>query len=85
MRLQGEEFTVERQEELKDLQKENKQLQQQIEDMKCCGNCNCREPHKNRKRVDCREYCLLYGKFAEANKYCSEWQSDSLTRKEREV
>lgn len=45
-----------------------------VDNLKCCGNCN-----HYAKRSDCvtkHEY-LPY-------RYCEQWQSDGMTRKERE-
>jgi hypothetical protein len=59
-------------------------LGKQVDDLKCCGNCECREVHKGRVIVDMREYCLLHGMFVEANHYCDNWTPDGLARKDRE-
>lgn len=53
---------------IKEFNARHAELQQQIEDMKCCGNCNtqacCKMPHN-------------------ADGCCPEWQSDGLTRERR--
>jgi hypothetical protein len=49
------------------------ELQQQIEDMKCCGCCVYYQSGSS-----CVECCHW-------NEVCPKWQSDSLTRKEREI
>lgn len=58
------------------------QLQQQIEDMKCCGNC------KNYIKHDDMPRCYVDGNYdycKKSDNVCPKWQSDNLTRKERMV
>ena len=56
------------------------ELLRRFEAMKCCGNCqwsisrNCKDWQRYR---DCGSYPAL-------DSYCDQWQSDGLTREERE-
>lgn len=55
------------------------QLEHQLEDMKCCGNCKYSDTDWN-KKVVC---CLVEEKETKAYKYCDNWQSDRMKRSER--
>lgn len=57
-----------------DYEKQITELQQQIEDMQCCGNC----------KIDRTEKCRRKDEFTIGNEVCPDWQPDGLTRKERE-
>jgi len=56
------------------------ELLRRFEAMKCCGNCqwsisrNCKDWQRYR---DCGSYPAL-------DSYCDKWQSDNLSREERE-
>jgi hypothetical protein len=51
-------------------------LRQQVEDLKCCGNC----VQIKYKSCPVRTACIPF----EGNNYCPNYQPDNLTRKERE-
>lgn len=49
-------------EHIKELKKENKQLKQQIEKMKCCENCR-HSYHDRYHTLQCRYNCLNFDKW----------------------
>lgn len=55
------------------------ELEAQVEHLKCCGNCG-----GGYTTSEDRHFCARYLKLTKASCYCSSWQSDGLTRKERE-
>lgn len=55
------------------------ELLRRFEDLKCCGNCG-----GGYTTSEDRHFCARYLKLTKASCYCSSWQSDGLTRKERE-
>jgi hypothetical protein len=61
-----------------------KQFEEQLEDMKCCGNCEyglIREKLPDEINRYCQKYmifkCMCYS--------CEHWTSDNLTKQDREV
>jgi hypothetical protein len=60
-----------------ELYKETDRLKAQVEDMKCCGNCAHRD-------IECILFCEHTGNQKYTNQICNYWQSDSLTREQRE-
>jgi len=52
------------------LEKHIESLKEEIENLKCCGNCNPLE-------------CNWKTSGSEESHYCDKWQSDGLKRKER--
>jgi len=55
------------------------ELLRRFEDLKCCGNCG-----GGYTTSEDRHFCARYLKLTKASCYCSSWQSDGLTRAERE-
>jgi len=55
------------------------ELEKQVADMKCCGNCN----NYFHSTVDAYYCCKNYLKHPRPNHYCDNWQSDNITREER--
>ena len=49
----------------------------EIESLKCCGNC------KHYVKYECPN-CKIYNGWPRSTAYCDSWQSDGLTREERE-
>ena len=45
-------------------------IEQKMENLKCCGNC---------------EDFIAICTDSSSNKYCKDWKSDNITRKEREA
>lgn len=59
------------------LEKENKNL-------RCCGNCSKIHKYDCAKRTEeVLQHCTAY-QYPHENNYCDSWQSDGLTRAERE-
>ena len=59
-------------------QQQIEKLVDEIENSKCCGNC---KQHENGWQGIT---CNLNGYIQDAEHYCDQWQSDNMTRKERE-
>jgi len=59
-----------------DLINADAELLRRFEDMKCCGNC---KSHKQGHITGCS-----YKNGMSSNEYCLSWQTDGLTRAERE-
>jgi chromosome segregation ATPase len=55
------------------------QAEEQVERLKCCGNCKHSDTDWN-KKVVC---CLVEEKETKSYKYCDNWTSDGLKRSER--
>jgi len=55
-------------------QKKEEVKKMKIEDLKCCGNCDCFNHGK---------YCFKEIKITHFNKYCDKWKYDGLTQEER--
>jgi len=57
------------------------ELEKEIDDLKCCGNCRlfCDNNCPKKEYIDDEQI-----EYQEPNSVCDKWQSDSLTRKGRE-
>jgi len=52
-------------------------IEQQANDLKCCGNC------KNAHVTNVDTYCAIFGEPINSHKVCDKWYPDGLTRMER--
>jgi hypothetical protein len=59
------------------LKKQMSIIEQQANDLKCCGNC------KNAHIVNIDTYCEMNGEQINGHKVCDDWYPDGLTRIER--
>ncbi len=57
------------------------ELEKEIDDLKCCGNCRLFCDHNCPKKEYIDDEQIEY---QEPNSVCAKWQSDGLTRKDRE-
>jgi len=61
------------------LKKQMEIIEQQLNDLKCCGNCK----YNHITNID--TYCEITGEEVNSHKTCAKWKSDGLTtRRDRE-
>ena len=63
--------------EVKEYREAKAELLRRFESLKCCGNC------KHYVKYECPN-CKIYNGWPRSTAYCDSWQSDGLTREERE-
>jgi FtsZ-binding cell division protein ZapB len=63
---------------------EIERLQKEVEDLKCCGNCNLWHKRECNERGEIEHPHYTEFTYPRENQHFICWQSDNLTRKERE-
>ncbi len=56
------------------------ELRRKVKNLKCCGNCINLGRH-----IDMQLYCGVREEFNSSWSVCHNWQSDNLTKEEREI
>ena len=59
------------------------QLQEEKENLKCCGNCAYNRSMDMGAKLAREEWCIMKVESEGSDDYCFKWEYDKLTRKDR--